>query len=218
MNNRKRFHLFPIFLRLHNKVCVILGGGTVARRKVKNLMSCGADIKVISPVADKQIKTWALEGRLIWQEKKFSARDLRGAFMAFAATDNRKENARIAAICRRRRIAVNTADDPAGCDFFVPSVLRRKSLAVAISTEGKSPLFARKIRKELEQTLPESYGDILDLLGSQRAKQLQARTDIIRRRKIFKAIVGSDVLDLLRAGREKEAEHRIQQCILSSQV
>jgi precorrin-2 dehydrogenase / sirohydrochlorin ferrochelatase len=217
MKNRRSSLLYPVFLRLHDKLCVICGGGAVACRKVKNLLPCGAIVKVISPTADQRMKTWALRGRLTWHETKFSARHLTGAHMVFAVTDDRTENARISALCRKKGIPVNIADDPAGCDFFVPSVLRRKSLAVAVSTAGMSPMFARTIRKELEQTLTGAYGEFLDLLGDQRGTIQRAITDSARRRKIFKRLVASDILDLLKAGRKKEAKHRIQQCISSSQ-
>jgi precorrin-2 dehydrogenase/sirohydrochlorin ferrochelatase len=216
-NHESQKHLFPVFVKLKDKLCVIVGGGKVARRKAKSLIECGATVNVISPLAEEQIKQWVSEGLLTWCEKKFSAGDLNKACIAFAATDDSEENKKVVEICNRKGIMVNVVDEPELCDFFVPSVIRRKSLAIAISTEGKSPLFAQRLRKELEQILTDEYGEFLDMLGEQREKVKQAEPDREHRKKIFEALVYSEILDLLKAGKRKEAEERIKQCISSLQ-
>ena len=216
-NHESRNHLLPVFVKLKDKLCVIVGGGKVAQRKAESLIGCGAAVKVVSPLVEKQIKQWASEGFLTWCEKKFSEDDLNGAFIAFASTDDSSKNEKVVETCNRKGIMVNAVDEPELCDFFVPSVIRRKSLAVAISTEGKSPLLAQRLRKELEQILADEYGEFLEILGEQREKIKQAEPDRQKRKKIFKALVNSDIIDLLKAGKRKEAEERIEQCISSLQ-
>ena len=216
-NPDARSHLFPVFLKLKNRICIIIGGGRVARRKAERLLECGAHIVVISPRAEEQIIQWAAEGLLTWHKKKFTEADLDGAFMAFAATNSSAGNKRALEACHKKGVLVNAADAPLLCDFFIPSVIRKKSLAVAISTEGKSPLFARKLREELEQVLTEEHGEFLEMLGRARETIQQTIPDASRRKIILKSLVYSDMLSLLKAGKRKEAQKRIQQCILSLQ-
>jgi siroheme synthase-like protein len=98
----------------------------------------------------------------------------------------------------------------------MPAVLRRKALAVAISTRGSSPLLARKIRAELEQILTDAHGEFIDMLGDLRRRLRRSVPDARRRRKIFETIADSDILALLKEGKRAEAEKRVRQCILSS--
>ncbi|MEI6128218.1 MAG: bifunctional precorrin-2 dehydrogenase/sirohydrochlorin ferrochelatase, partial [Pseudomonadota bacterium] len=160
---------------------------------------------------------WAAKDLLTWHKKKFGETDLDGAFMAFAATNSSIGNKQVLDACNRKGILVNAADAPFSCDFFVPSVVRKKSLTLAISTEGKSPLFARKLREELEQFLTDAHGEFLELLGKARETLQHAIPHSSRRKMILKALVYSDILSLLKAGKRKEAQERIEQCILSLQ-
>ncbi len=210
-------HLFPVFLNLRDRLCVIAGGGKVAQRKAETLIRCGAKVKVVSPRAEQQVMQWASDGLLTYCKKKFAENDLVSAFMVFAATDSGKENKRVFDICRQKGILVNAVDEPDFCDFLVPSVVRRKSLAIAISTEGKSPLFAKKIRQELEAVITEEYGEFLDILGEKRRQIKESVPDRTQRSRIFEALVYSDLLELLKEGKQEKVKKRIEQCISSLQ-
>ena len=151
---------------------------------------------------------------VLWQRKSFAATDLKGKFLAVAATDDQSINSSIAAVCRARGIPVNVVDEPELCDYIVPAVLRRGALCIAVSTEGKSPVLAQKLRSEIEQIITAPYAEFLELLGQQRAIIKQV-PDSEKREAIFRALVYSDILDLLAAGKHDKAMERIQECISS---
>jgi precorrin-2 dehydrogenase/sirohydrochlorin ferrochelatase len=204
---------FPVSLNLKDKLCVIIGGGKVAQRKAENLIKCKAEVKVISPLAEKRIMQHASEGLLNWYKKKFTDNDLDGAYLVFAATDSNQENRRVVDLCRKKRIFANAVDEPELCDFVVPSVLRRKSLAIAISTNGKSPMFAKKVREDLEKVITEEYGEFLDILGEKRERIKRTVLDGAVRNKLFKLIIYSDIIELLKTDNHEEVNKRIEQCI-----
>ncbi|HZK86489.1 MAG TPA: bifunctional precorrin-2 dehydrogenase/sirohydrochlorin ferrochelatase [Syntrophomonas sp.] len=208
-------HLYPVYLSLVGKTCLIIGGGPVAERKVANLLEYGAQVKVVSPRVEKRIAEWANEALLNWTAREFAVNDLDGIFVVFIATDDSRLNQEIAWLCRQRGILVNVVDDPPNCDFFVPSVLRRNSLAVAISTEGKSPLFAARLRRELEAIITNEHGEFVDLLGQIREEVKNSPLAIKQRQQILEQIVNSDILALLQAGLDEEVEERIKECMSS---
>lgn len=210
-------HLFPLYLSLSEKKCLVVGGGQVAERKIADLLECEANINVISPTAGDLIRLWSNQGLISWQARKVENSDLDNIFLVFVATNDMHINQMVVNWCRERGILVNAVDDPPNCDFFVPAVVRRNSLVVAISTEGKSPMFARKLREQLEQLIGEEYGEFVDFLGEQREYIKQAVTDIEERKKVFKALVDSDILDLLKAGERERAKERMEQCMSSWQ-
>ncbi|MDD2510425.1 MAG: bifunctional precorrin-2 dehydrogenase/sirohydrochlorin ferrochelatase [Syntrophomonas sp.] len=207
--------LFPIYLDLEAKTCLIVGGGQVAERKIENLLDYGMDIRVVSPQAREGIQQWAEEGIIQWQARDFSESDLPGVFMAFVATDNSNVNQAIVEACRKAGVLVNAVDDPPNCDFYVPSIVRRGSLVLAISTEGKSPFFARRLREELENTISPAYGEFVEIMGEIREEIKEKVPDITLRKKIFKSLVYSEVLDLLKAGEKDKARERIEACMSS---
>lgn len=209
--------LFPIYLNMNEKPCLIIGGGKVARRKIEDLLDYGLIIKVVSPQVEEKIATWAGEGIISLQQRPFQEDDLDGAYIVFTATDNNELNHRVARLCRQRSILVNAVDDPPNCDFYVPSIIRRNSLALAISTGGKSPMLARKLRQDLEEIIGDEYGEFVDILGEAREEIKNTIPDIEKRKKIFEAMVYSDILDLIKTGEREKVRERIEQCISSWQ-
>lgn len=206
-------HLFPIYINLHKKRCLIIGGGQVALRKAENLLKYDADIIVVSPRAEEGLELLAQQGKITWLQKKFSQDDLHDAFLVFIATDDNRINKQISQLCKDAGILVNAVDDPDNCDFYVPSVIRRNSLVLAVSTEGKSPLYAQKLRRELENIVTEAHGKFVDLLGEQRDIIKAKITDINVRQEVFRSLVYSDILELLEAGEEEKARERIRECM-----
>lgn len=208
-------HLYPISLLLENKNCLIVGGGAVAERKAATLSQYAANIRVVSPEATDKIKEWARQESLVWIRDAFQVDYLQDTFLVFIATDNQEINQFVAQLCREQGILVNAVDDPPNCDFFVPSVLRRGSLSIAISTEGRSPLLAARLRRDLEKTIPSEYAEWVDLLGVFRDKLKISVPDIELRKKILTAVINSETLELfIKEGREK-AEERMESCMSS---
>ncbi len=208
--------LFPIFLDLQERECLVVGGGAVALRKINSLLECGARVKVVAPDICWEIRDLAERGGVTLIQRSFEETDLDGVFMVFAATDKDDVNAEVARISKERAILVNVVDEPEACTFFVPSVLRRGPLAVAVSTGGASPLWARKVREFLETVITEEYGEFAEMLGA--ARQLVREIypdDITRRRQALERAVNSDAFELLLSGDKERAKERMEQCIFS---
>ncbi len=146
---------YPVFLDLRDKPVVVVGAGKVALRKVAGLLEAGARVKVVAPECDAGFDH--LPVRLL--RRRFRASDLDGAFLALAATNDRRVNARVAGEARRRGIPVNVADDPAACGFLVPARIRRGNLQIAVSTSGRAPRLARELRLQIEKILDETIKD-----------------------------------------------------------
>jgi precorrin-2 dehydrogenase/sirohydrochlorin ferrochelatase len=142
--------LFPMFLKLEGRPALVVGAGRVGEAKIRSLLRAGACVRVVAPVATARVRAWAGAGRIAWAARPFVADDLHDVFLAVVATPSVALNDRIAALARRRHIFVNVVDDPERCDFYYPAVVRRGPLTLAISTEGRSPAFARRLRRHLD--------------------------------------------------------------------
>ena len=163
--------LFPIFLDLSGRRCVVVGGGEVASRKARKLLQARARVVVISPEIKPKLESVAVEvHRRLYEEG-----DLEGAYLAFAATDSREANAAVAREAEERGIPVNVADEPSEGAFALPSTLRRGRLQVAVSTGGASPTLARKIKDELEEVFGPEWAGIVEEFN--RNRQTGERSD-----------------------------------------
>lgn len=188
----------------------------MASRKIRSLLQCGAKVKVVAPQILPDVESLACEPRLTLIRREFEEADLDGVFMVFCATDQDDVNAAIARLCEERGILVNVVDKPEVCTFIVPSVLRRGPLAIAVSTGGNSPLWARRVRELLESVITDEYGEFTEMLGAVRDLVKRAYPDdIARRQQVFESIVDSDILELLRSGQKEKAKERMEQCIFS---
>ena len=165
--------LFPLFVQLAGRPCVVLGGGVIAERKVAGLLEGGAVVTVVSPSLTPALAALASAGRIAHIARGYAAGDLAGAALAFAATDDGAINAAVAREGRERGVWVNAADDPAHCDAILPAVIRRGAITIAIGTGGASPALARAIRERVELALPEAYGALAEIAGSVR-RELRA--------------------------------------------
>jgi precorrin-2 dehydrogenase / sirohydrochlorin ferrochelatase len=150
--------LYPIFLDLSGRRCVVVGGGGVADRKARKLLQARAEVVVISPEVGAELESVAAE----IHRREYREGDLEGAYLAFAATNVRKVNAAVAREAKERGIPVNVADSPSEGDFALPSTLRRGRLQVAVSTGGASPTLARRIRGELEEAFGPEWAGIVE--------------------------------------------------------
>jgi precorrin-2 dehydrogenase len=156
--------LYPIFLNLSGRRCVVVGGGKVAGRKTRKLLQARARVVVISPEIGAELESVAVEVH----RRPYREGDLEGAYLAFAATDSREVNAAVAREGKERDIPVNVADRPSEGDFALPSTLRRGGLQVAVSTGGASPNLARRIKDELERVFGPEWAGIVEELGRSR--------------------------------------------------
>ncbi len=203
---------YTVVLNLRGRRCVVVGGGTVGERKVAGLLDHGASVTVISPRVTPRLAEWARQGRLVLEEREYRPGDLDGAFLVFAATDDPEINGRVFEEAEARGLPANVADDPARCSFYLPAVVARGDLTVAVSTGGKSPALARRIRERLEGEFGPEYAAWLDILGEVRAWLREAVADRAEREAfLFRLVDDPHYLALLRDGRPDEVLTRIRQ-------
>ena len=174
--------LFPAFLKLVGRRCLVVGAGPVAEEKIEGLLRAEADVRVVAPDATPRVRSWARAGKVRWDARKFRPADFRGVFLVVAATSSPALHAEIYKQARRRAVLCNVVDDPDHCDFYYGSVVRRGSLQIAISTGGYSPALAQRLRKKIEQEFGAEYEQWLEELGATR-KRLFARKIPPERRK-----------------------------------
>ena len=199
---------YPVFLNIKDKGCVVCGGGEVARRKVKILLEHEARITVISPALDEELADLAKTGVIQVLHRGYQEGDLENAFMAIAATDDQDTNLKIAGEARRKRCLINTVDDADNSDFIVPSLLRRGDITIAISTSGRSPALARKLRTRLEEEIGNEYSSLVSLIGEARAEIRESGVKVDG--DTWQEALNLDVLlALLRSGKAEEARTTI---------
>jgi precorrin-2 dehydrogenase/sirohydrochlorin ferrochelatase len=159
---------YPIALDLLEKRCLVVGGGEIAAGKLDALLAAGGRVTVVSPTVRPSIAALAAERRLTLHQRPYQETDIAGAYLVIAATDDRAANAAVAADARAAGILVNAVDDIPNCDFFAVALVRRGDLQLAISTNGRSPAFARWMREQLDAAIPAEYADLLAVLGEVR--------------------------------------------------
>src|SRR5882724_2489927 len=142
--------LFPMFMKLEGRSCLVVGAGTVGEPKIGSLVASGASVRVIALRATAAVAEWAKTGAITWEKRPFNNADLDHVFLVIVATNSRDLNATIFYEARQRNILCNVVDDPEHCDFYYPAVVRRGELQLAISTNGHSPALAQRIRRKLE--------------------------------------------------------------------
>ena len=169
--------LFPIFLKLEGKACLVVGAGPVGEGKIRGLLESGAQVHVVAPTATAQVEKWSESGTISREARPFENSDLDNVFLIVAATSSTNVNDSIYAEAQRRRILCNVVDVPDRCDFYYPSIVRRGKLQIAISTAGESPTLAQRLRKEFEQQIPDEYAPWLEEIGRQRRSLLQVEPD-----------------------------------------
>lgn len=197
---------YPMMLDLRGKRCVVVGGGEVAARKVESLVECGAKVTVIAPAIDSSLKPLIDGGAATHIARNYGAGDLQGAVLAIASTDNEAVNRSVYADANALGMPVNVVDVPDLCTFIVPAVVEQGDLTIAVSTSGKSPAMAKRIRKEMEKHFGPEYGVMLRLLGEVRQLAQAREKNLDRRMKLLTTVVNSDLLDRLRGGARPTAE------------
>ncbi len=168
---------YPVFLNLKAKLCVVIGGGKVAERKVNSLLEAGAIVKVISPELTPVLKELAETGKIFWEKREYKKGDIEGAWLVISATNNPSVQKSVYTEAEEKKIFCNVVDVPELCSFIVPSVVKRGDLQIAISTSGASPAVARRLREQLEELFGKEYEIYLKLLKNLREQILKSNWD-----------------------------------------
>ena len=203
--------LYPVNLVVEGRSCLVVGGGEVAARKVAGLLACGARVHVVAPYVGDEVKG---QSGVTWEERPYRSGDLFGHRLVVAATDDRGVNEAVYRDAEAAGVWVNGADDPEHCSFTLPSVVRRGSLLVTVSTGGRSPALARWLRERLEEEIGPEYEVLLDLLAEEREtiKASGRSTEGLD----WQSALDSDMLGLIRSGDVMQARERLQTCLSSS--
>ncbi|WP_373497836.1 bifunctional precorrin-2 dehydrogenase/sirohydrochlorin ferrochelatase [Desulfococcus sp.] len=219
--------VYPINLNVQDRLCVVVGGGAVGARKALLLVRCGARVTVVSPEVTDALRPDIDSGAVCWRARGYCSVDLApgpfaslqeggapeetasvsgAVFLVIAATDNPAVNARVGADARRRGVLCNIADRPEACDFTLPAVVSRGDLTITVSTSGRSPALARKLRKELETLLGEEYAVGLRLMGAVRKKLLGEGRDPETHKIQFRRVIDGGLISLIKEGRFAEVD------------
>lgn len=201
---------YPVSLNIKGRLCVVVGGGKVAERKVLSLLECGARVRQVSPVAVDGLKQLARAGSIERIEDCYRESHLEGAFLVIGATGDNSTNAMVSADSMSKGLLVNVVDDPPRGNFYVPAVVRRGPLQVAVSTDGRSPMLARKIREHLEEVFPPAYGELVEMVGLFRENIIRDAASPGEKEKLLAALLDDVATGLLREGKIEPAKERIR--------
>jgi len=202
---------YPVNLLLAGRSCLVVGGGTVAARKVEGLLACDARVHLVAPVVDDEIRGWP---QVTVEERPYRRGDIDGRWLVISATDSSEVNRAVYLDCEEAGVWVCGADDPDHCSFTLPSIVRRGTLVVTVSTGGRSPAMARWLRERLEGEIGPEYEILLDLVADHRAAvkaggRSPAQLD-------WQKALDSDMLALIRTGDLDSARKRLNTCLSSS--
>jgi siroheme synthase-like protein len=204
---------YPAFIDLKGRRCLVVGGGAIARRKVESLLECGAVVKVVARDASDELVEFARTGRIEIEIRDYIPSDLAGVFLVIAATDDPTVQSHIGNEAKERGLLVNVVDDPAHCTFIVPALARRGELAIAISTGGRSPALASRIREQIEGLFGPEYEEWVDLLGHLRAVLAERFPDPEQRKAAWYRVVDSDCIDLIQRGERSLVQKRLEEIL-----
>lgn len=196
--------LFPMFVKLEGRNCLVVGGGTIAESKVKSLMVAGAKVKLVAPCVTVAIAEHARLSSITWIAREFEIRDLDRAFLVIAATANDKVNDLVFHEADRRNILCNAVDQPTRCHFYFPAVVRRGRLQMAISSSGLSPALTQRIRKELEAEFGPGYEEWLERLGRIRAWLMRKELDPEARNCLLHRLASREAFERAQARRSSK--------------
>jgi precorrin-2 dehydrogenase len=185
----KSASLFPMFVKLEGRSCLVVGAGSVGESKIRSLLAAGAKVRVVAPRASLAVAELARANEISWAIRQFRPSDLEGVFLVVAATSSSSLNEVIFREAQQHNILCNAVDDPEHCDFYYGAVVRRGDLQIAISTAGKSPALAQKLRLELETQYGAEYAGFVQDLGAAREQLFASKLDPEERRRALHELV-----------------------------
>jgi len=204
---------YPIYVNLLGQLCVVVGGGKIAEGKVEGLLTAGAKVKIVSPDLTSYLRRLSKENVIEHLERTYQTGDLAGAFMVICATDQVEINHKVWQEASANRQLVNVVDDTPRCNFIAPAILRKGDLTLAISTAGKAPALAVRLKERLQEQLGTEYERFLELSGQLREPLARHVPDFETRKALWYELVDSDALNLLAQGDEPAALETISQIV-----
>jgi precorrin-2 dehydrogenase/sirohydrochlorin ferrochelatase len=190
---------YPVYLDIKGRTCLVIGGGQVGTRKVLNLLKCSARVRVISPAVTPRLAELAQQGRIELNRRNYRSTDLDQVFLVIGATDDQALNGQIHKDAEAAQRLCNIADQPALCNFVLPSIVNQSDLSIAISTAGKSPAYAKHLRRQLEQQFGPEHGRMLDLMGAIRTRLLAEEHAPEAHKPLFEQLINSGLLEMVKA-------------------
>jgi uroporphyrin-III C-methyltransferase/precorrin-2 dehydrogenase/sirohydrochlorin ferrochelatase len=210
--------LFPMFMKLEGRSCLVVGAGTVGEPKISSLIEAGASVRVVALHATAAVAEWARSEAITWEARNFNSADLNGTFLVIAATNSRDLNAAIFREAGQRNILCNVVDDPQFCDFYYPAVVPRGDLQIAISTNGQSPALAQRIRRELEIQFGPEYGKWLKELGQTRQRLFANKIEPEQRRRLLHELASREAFKKLQAAELNTEDSSLEKNFMTGKV
>lgn len=197
---------YPICLDLQNRPVLVVGGGPIAEGKALQLAEAKARIHIVSPTLTEPLRQKVDEGVMTYRQGEFSEADLDGHFLIICSTNVQSVNEAVAKTAQSRGLLCNVVDQPALCNFITPTIVSRGDLQISISSSGKSPSVAQRVKREISELIGEEYETFLQITGELRMKAQQTLPTYETRRDFLKSYVESEALDLIRRGQIEEAQ------------
>jgi precorrin-2 dehydrogenase / sirohydrochlorin ferrochelatase len=204
---------YPIYLELRDQPCIVIGGGKIAEGKVDGLLAADAKVKIISPELTLHLNDLVKQNQVEYIPREYQVGDLSGAFMVICATDKAEINHQVWEEASANRQLVNVVDDTPRCNFIAPAILRKGDLNIAISTGGKAPALAVRLKERLQKELGPQYERFLEISGQLREPLARHIPDFETRKKLWYELVDSNILELLSQGDESAAIEKISQTV-----
>ena len=204
---------YPICLNISKKRCVVIGGGDVAERKVTRLLEAGAGVEVVGKLLTPKLKTMQNEGKIGHIADDYKEEYINDAFLVIGATDRDDVNDKIYMDADKNGKLVNIVDSPDRCNFILPSIVKQGDLQIAISTSGKSPALAKKLREEMEGSYGFEYQILLDIMGAVREKVIVRGYPSEENKKLFEALLNSDILQYIREENWSEVKRVVEDLV-----
>jgi uroporphyrin-III C-methyltransferase / precorrin-2 dehydrogenase / sirohydrochlorin ferrochelatase len=212
-NYRNGMDYFPVFVKLKDQDCLVVGAGEIAARKIELLARAGARITVIARVISAAVSGLQTVHNLSILQKSFEPDDLRGFRLVVSATDNAETNKLVARIADEQNILVNVVDDPDLCSFIFPAIIDRSPILAAVSSGGAAPVLARLLRAKIESMIPPAYGRLAQLAEKFRSVVKKHIKESAQRRIFWENIFQGSVAELVFAGNELEAEQQLKHAL-----
>jgi precorrin-2 dehydrogenase/sirohydrochlorin ferrochelatase len=190
--------LFPMFLKLGGRPCLVVGAGTIAESKIASLIEADARVLVVAPDATPEVRSWAQAKRVEWRQRGFQPSDLDGMFIVVAATSSTELHKQIFQEATQRGVLCNIVDVPELCDFYYPAVVQRGALQIAVSTSGQSPALAQRLRIELEEQFGPEYQAWLEYLGEARDRLQSQQLEPEERKRLIHELSSQEAFEAFR--------------------
>jgi siroheme synthase-like protein len=204
---------YPVYIEMHEQSCIVVGGGKIAEGKVDGLLAVEAKVTIISPDLTPRLHELAKQSLITYIARTYQPDDLAGAFMVICATDQAEINHQVWQDASVNHQLVNVVDDTPRCNFIAPSILRKGDLTIAISTSGKAPALAVRLKERLQRELGPEYERFLELAGELREPIAKHVPDFETRKALWYQLVDSEILDVLASGDEAAAKEIISQVV-----